>query len=148
MHIQLIYHFQGTFSKVVLPKLDQKCLLYMNPSTLLEKYPPYIVPDKVMQHFKLSISEDIYCESLAKEAEVDFVISSGGLKCLLNNIDSEHSNLWLVPVVVKSHNGRNIVYIDKKLPPANATIPQKNTWVYKYILRHYFIDFKNESSEK
>lgn len=120
----------------------------MNPSTLLDRFPPCIAPDKVMQHFKLSVSEDTYCESLAREAEADFVISSGGLKCLLNNIDPDYSNSWLVPVVVKSHNGKNIVYIDKKLPPANATIPQKNTCVYKYILRHYFINFKNELSKK
>lgn len=120
----------------------------MNPSTLLDEFPPCIAPDKVIQHFKLSVSEDTCCESFARKAEADFVISSGGLKCLLNNIDPDHSNSWLVPVVVKSYDGKNIVYIDKRLPLANATIPQKNTLVYKYILRHYFVNFKDKPSEK
>lgn len=71
--------------------------------------------------------------------KVDVVISSSGLKCLLNNIDPQYSNLWTIPVVVKSHNDRNVVYIDKRLPPLTATIPQKNTWVYKYILRYHFV---------
>lgn len=116
----------------------------MNPLILLERYPPYVAPDKVTQHFRLSVSKDTYCEILAKEVEADFVISSSGLKCLLNNIDPDHSNSWLVPVVVKSHNGKNIVYIDKRLPPTNATVPQKNTWVYKYILRHHFVKSESE----
>lgn len=146
MYIHSFYNFQGTFSKVVLPKLNRPCLLHLNPVTLLKKYPPLIAPDKKTQHFRLSVSEDTYCESLAKEAKADFVISSSGLKCLLSNIDPNYSNSWLIPVVVKSYDGKNIVYIDKRLPPTIATISQKNTWVYKYILRHFFVESK--SSEK
>ncbi|KAG5326460.1 ICE2 protein, partial [Acromyrmex heyeri] len=137
---------QGFFSKVVLPKLDQQHLLFMNSASLLTKYPPCIEPDKVTQHFKLPVSEDTYCENLALETGADIVISSSGLKCLLSNIDPDHSDSWLVPVVVKSHCGKNIVYIDKRLPPTIATIPQKNSWIYKYILRYYFV--KSESSKK
>ncbi|XP_018399079.1 PREDICTED: uncharacterized protein LOC108776846 [Cyphomyrmex costatus] len=135
---------QGSFSKVVLPKLDHQHMLFINSESLLAQYPPCVEPDKVMQHFRLPVSEDTYCESLAIEAGADIVISSSGLKCLLSNIDSDHSDSWLVPVVVKSHCGKNIVYIDKRLPPTIATIPQKNTWVYKYILRHFFVTSKSE----
>ncbi|KAL0116753.1 hypothetical protein PUN28_009992 [Cardiocondyla obscurior] len=139
---------QGIFSKVKLPNLDQKQTLHIDPVMLSQKYPSYETPNPVTQHFKLPVSEDSYCESLAKEAEADFVISSSGLKCLLNNINPEHSKPWLIPVVVKSHQGKNIVYVDKKLPPSKATIPEKNTWVYKYVLRYHFVDIKNDTLEK
>jgi len=118
----------------------------MKSASLLAKYPPCIEPDKVMQHFRLPVSEDTYCENLAMETRADIVISSSGLKCLLSNINSDHSDSWLVPVVVKSHCGKNTVYIDKRLPPTIATIPQKNSWIYKYILRYYFV--KSKSSKK
>ncbi|KYN40421.1 NMDA receptor-regulated protein 2 [Trachymyrmex septentrionalis] len=137
---------QGSFSKVILPKLDQQHLLFVETASLLAKYPPCIEPDKVTQHFRLPVSEDTYCENLAIETGADIVISSSGLKCLLSNIDSDHSDSWLVPVVVKSHCGKNIVYIDKRLPSTIATVPQKNSWIYKYILRYHFV--KSESSKK
>lgn len=85
------------------------------------------------------MSDDIYCENFAIKTKADFVISSSGLKCLLNS-DSCYLNSWIIPIVVKSHNGKNVVYIDKRIPPSITTIPQQNTWVYKYILRHYFVD--------
>ncbi|KYN14089.1 NMDA receptor-regulated protein 2 [Trachymyrmex cornetzi] len=137
---------QESFLKVILPKLDQQHILFMKDASLLAKYPPCIEPDKVTQHFRLPVSEDTYCENLAMEAGADIVISSSGLKCLLSNIDSDHSDSWLVPVVVKSHCGKNIVYIDKRLPATIATVPQTNSWIYKYILRYYFV--KSESSKK
>lgn len=132
---------------MTLPKLNRRHMLFITPEMLFERY-PCVAPDKVMQHFRLPVSEDIHCENLAMVAGADLVISSSGLKCLLNNIDPSHSNSWTIPVVVKSHDGKNIVYINKKLPPAIATIPQKNTWIYKYVLRYYFCDVKNKSPEK
>lgn len=129
---------------MVLPELDRRYVLNLSPKILLEKYTPLIAPDKETQHFRLPVSEDTYCERLAKETAADFVISSSGLKCLLSNLDPNYSNSWLIPVVVKSYDEKNIIYIDKRLPPTIATIPQKNTWVYKYILKHFFV----ESSEK
>ncbi|XP_024869019.1 uncharacterized protein LOC112452837 [Temnothorax curvispinosus] len=140
---------EGTFSKVTLPKLDLvKVSLFTNHDELFRRFPVCIAPDNVTQHFRLPVSEDSYCESLAREADADFVISSSGLKCLLNNIDPDYSNSWLIPVVVKSHHGKNIVYVNKRLPPSAATIPQKNTWVYKYVLRQYFVDVERKSSEE
>lgn len=128
------------------PTLDRPSMLNMNPAILLNKY-RYVTPNKVTQHFRLPVSDDMYCENLAMETKADFVISSSGLKCLLN-IDSCYLNSWIIPVVIKSHNGKNVVYIDKRIPPSIATIPQKNTWVYKYILRHHFVDANNETSEE
>ncbi|XP_011859214.1 PREDICTED: little elongation complex subunit 2-like isoform X2 [Vollenhovia emeryi] len=137
---------QEALPKVILPTLDRPQKLFVDTVKLLERYPP-CVTHQVTQHFRLPVSEDMYCESLAREAEADFVISSSGLKCLLNNIDPNYSNTWLIPIVVKSYGGKKVVYVDKKLPPTTATIQQKNTWVYKYILRHYFVN-ESESSKK
>jgi hypothetical protein len=133
---------------VTLPKLDRPCKLFMNPEILLQKYQPCVVFDKATEHFRLPVSEDEYCEKFALEIKADLIISSSGLKCLLNNIESNHTNTWAIPVVIKSHNEKNFVYIDKKLPPLIATVPEKNTWLYKYILGYYFVGAKNESLEK
>ncbi|KAL6264947.1 hypothetical protein P5V15_005043 [Pogonomyrmex californicus] len=137
---------QGSFSNVILPKLDRKYTLFMN-IPLLQRYKPYVEFEKVMQHFRLPVSEDTYCESLAIEAGVDLIISSSGIKCLLSNLDSDHSNSWIIPVVVKLHHGKNVVYIDKKLPSMSATISQKNFYTYKYSLKYHFVDGKEEISE-
>lgn len=104
---------------------------------LFDKY--QCATNNVTQHFRFPVSDDIYCENFATKTKVDFVVSSSGLKCLLN-IDSCYLNSWIIPIVVKSHNGKSVVYIDKRIPPNIATILQKNTWVYKYILRHYFVN--------
>ncbi|XP_012231570.1 uncharacterized protein [Linepithema humile] len=138
---------QVSFFEVTLPKLDQPCKLSMNPENLLRKYQPCVVFDKATEHFRFPVSEDEYCEKFALETKADLIISSSGLKCLLNNLDYKHTNTWAIPVVIKSHNEKNFVYIDKKLPPLIATVPEKNTWVYKYILRYYFVDAKNKSLE-
>ncbi|XP_028050349.1 uncharacterized protein LOC105838508 [Monomorium pharaonis] len=132
-------------SELTLPLLDRPYMLNMEPEKLLEKYPPCNASNKVTKHFELPVSEDTCCESLAIETGADFVISSSGLKCLMSNVDPNHSTSWLIPVVVKSHHGKNTVYVDKRLPPTIATVPQKNTWVYKYILRDYFTDVKNKA---
>lgn len=146
LNVNVHYYFQSFLPEVILPKLDKQCVLFMDPNTLLERYPPCISPDKVIQHFKLPVSEDTYCESLAVEAKADFVISSSGLKCLLSNVDPNYPKPWLIPVIVKSNHEKNIVYVNKRLPPAKATVSEKNTWVYKYILRHYFV--KSELLDK
>ncbi|XP_072767674.1 uncharacterized protein [Anoplolepis gracilipes] len=138
-------HQLGSFSKIMWPKLDRPSMLSLN-STILNKN-HCVTPNNVTQHFRLPVSDDTYCEKLAMETNADFVISSSGLKCLLNN-DSCYLNSWTIPVVIKSHNGKNVVYIDKRIPPIIATIPQKNTWVYKYILREIFTDPNNAIFKK
>jgi len=134
-------YFQELLSEIELPKLNQRKLLNVSTRMLRQRFISTKRPDK-KAHFVSSVSEDMNCEDFAIKAKVDLVISSSGLKCLLNNIDTSYSNSWLIPVVIKSHNGKTIIYVDKRLPPTIATIPQKNTWVYKYVLRYYFI--KNE----
>jgi len=138
-------HFQELLSEIKLPKLDQRKLLNVSTQMLRQRFISTKQLDKEA-HFISSVSEDMYCEDFAIKAKVDLVISSSGLKCLLNNINTTYSSSWLIPVVIKSHNGKTIIYIDKRLPPTVATISQKNTWAYKYVLRYYFI--KNKPSQR
>lgn len=138
--------FQGIFPEVILPKCDERYLLMVNEQKLFDKYPPCL--SSSLSHFKLPVSEDIYCTSFAEENKVDLVISSSGLKCLLNNIGSDYSNSWTIPVIIRCHRGKNIAYVDKKLPPVAATSSQKSTWIYKYILRHCLVSTEVKSSEE
>ncbi|XP_032680871.1 uncharacterized protein LOC116848663 [Odontomachus brunneus] len=140
------YLQQGVLSKVVLPKFDEPYILEMDNTTLFKKYP--VCLSSSLPPFKLPVSEDIYCTNFAEEAKVDLVISSSGLKCIVNNIGSDYSNSWTIPVIIKPHNGKNVIYIDKKLPPVAATASQKNTWVYKYILRHCLVPTEIKSPKK
>ncbi|XP_014479488.1 PREDICTED: little elongation complex subunit 2-like [Dinoponera quadriceps] len=136
---------ESIFSEVVLPKFDKPYFLRMKNTTILKKYPPIL--SSFLPHFKLPVSEDTYCRRLAEETKVDLIISSSGLKCLLNNIGSDCSNSWIIPVIIRSHHEKNVVYIDKKLPPVAATSLQKNSLVYKYILRHNLMPTDVESSK-
>lgn len=130
---------------MILPKFDKPYFLEVDSTILFRKYPPSL--SSLLPIFKLPVSEDTYCVSLAEETKVDLVISSSGLKCILNNISSDCSNSWTIPVIIKSHNGKNVIYVDKKLPSVAATASQKNAWVYKYILRHCLVATEVKSSE-
>ncbi|EZA53909.1 hypothetical protein DMN91_009945 [Ooceraea biroi] len=136
---------QESLSEIKLPQFHTREVLSVTTAMLHDRFIPsrYWMPDKKV--YSVLPSEDTYCESLAIKANADLVISSSGLKCLLNNVDSTQSNSWLIPVVIKSHNGKNVIYVDKKLPPTIATVPQKNTWVYKYILRYCFAKARDQS---
>ncbi|OAD55762.1 hypothetical protein WN48_04294 [Eufriesea mexicana] len=90
-------------------------------------------------------NEDVNCQKLAEDNNVDLVISSSGLNCLVNNIGPTYPNSWILPIVIKKHNDKNVIYIDKPGPPVANTIPEKNTWVYKYILKYYFSSIKNST---
>lgn len=104
--------------------------------------------NKSLFSYKLPVSEDVNCQKLAESNNVDLVISSSGLKCLVNNIGPTNPNSWILPFIIKKHNDKNVIYIDKPAPPVASTIPEKNTWVYKYILKYFFFHTKNLPSHK
>ncbi|KAK2582952.1 hypothetical protein KPH14_009010 [Odynerus spinipes] len=132
---------KGYAPMIKLPTLIKPYMLHINSTELEERFPiPNEYSDQSSRvHFKLPVSKDPTCESLAEANEVDLVISSSGLNCLANNIGPTYTKTWILPVTVKSYNGKNIIYIDKPTPPAESTVPEKNTWIYKYILRHAMI---------
>lgn len=124
-------------------------MLRINSEQLQKRFPPnQINSNKSLFSYKLPVSEDINCQKLAESNNVDLVISSSGLKCLVNNIGPTNSNSWILPFIIKKHNDKNIIYIDKPAPPVASTIPEKNTWVYKYILKYFFFHTKHLPSNK
>ncbi|CAG5076583.1 Similar to ICE2: Little elongation complex subunit 2 (Bos taurus) [Cotesia congregata] len=78
-------------------------------------------------------------ENLAKEHNVDLVITQSGLNCLAINIDPSYANNWILPVEVKEINNKNVVFVGKPLPPMVKNVLQKNSWVAKYILKSFFL---------
>ncbi|XP_003394665.2 uncharacterized protein LOC100650803 isoform X1 [Bombus terrestris] len=138
----------GKLQKIVLPTFTGPCMLHINSEQLQKRFLPE--KDNVkesLMFFKLPVSEDANCQKLAEDNNVDLVISSSGLNCLVNNIGPTYSNSWILPIVIKRHNDKNVIYIDKPAPPVASTIPEKNTWVYKYILKYFFIGSKHLALE-
>lgn len=125
---------QGKLPRLILPTMIRRCIVSPDTPKIKSKY---------FSSFKLSsennVSSDVNCENLLHTHEVDLVISSSGLNCLATNLDTNHINAWMLPVVVKEKNGKNIVFIDKPLPPTAKNVLNKNSWVYKYILKNYVI---------
>ncbi|KAK0183243.1 hypothetical protein PV327_001302 [Microctonus hyperodae] len=92
------------------------------------------------------VHQDINCKNLAKEHNVDLVISTSGLKCLASNLNSNYNNTWILPVYIEEYNSKNIIFIDKPLPSTAKNIMEKNTWVYKYIIKNYLLRNDPEST--
>ncbi|CAD1469788.1 unnamed protein product, partial [Heterotrigona itama] len=139
----------GKLQKIVLPTFIKPCVLRKNSAQLQKRFLPKknTFKENSVNVCSVPVSEDVNCQKLAEDNNVDLVISSSGLNCLVNNIDPTHSNSWILPIVIKKYNDKNIIYIDKPAPPIASTIPEKNTWVYKYILKYFFIGTKYLTSE-
>ncbi|KAK9303829.1 hypothetical protein QLX08_004567 [Tetragonisca angustula] len=138
----------GKLQKIVLPTFIKPCILRINSAQLRKRFLSNKNTFKELSNsVKLPVSEDVNCQKLAEDNDVDLVISSSGLNCLVNNIDPTHSNSWILPIVIKRYNDKNVIYIDKPAPPIASTVPEKNTWVYKYILKYFFIGTKYLTSE-
>lgn len=78
---------------------------------------------------------DENCKRIIKSNDVDIVISTSGLKCLVNNLHQDHKNSWMLPAQVININNKNIVFIDKELPQTSANVLEKNSWMFKYIVK-------------
>ncbi|XP_016920929.1 uncharacterized protein LOC108003276 [Apis cerana] len=134
----------GTLQKIELPTFTKPCMLRINSEQLRKRFSSdQNNSNKTLFSYKLPVSEDVNCQKLAESNNVDLVISSSGLKCLVNNIGPTNPNSWILPFIIKKHNDKNVIYIDKPAPPVASTIPEKNTWVYKYILKYFFFHTKN-----
>lgn len=132
-----------------MPTFAKPCILRTNAKQLQKRFPPNNnVSNESTTCTKLPVSEDPNCEKLAEINNVDLVISSSGLNCLVNNFGPNYANSWILPLAIKRHNDKNVVYIDKPGPPIASTIPEKNTWVYKYILKYFSIGKKHVASER
>ncbi|XP_053987491.1 uncharacterized protein LOC128880932 isoform X1 [Hylaeus volcanicus] len=139
---------RGHLPNIVLPTFHSSYMLCISSEQLQERFPPktYVSKESPICS-KLPVSEDTNCQELAENNNVDLVISSSGLNCLVNNIGPSSSNSWILPIVIKRHNDKNVIYIDKPAPPSANTVPHKNNWVYKYILKYFLINVEHPISE-
>ncbi|XP_076645747.1 uncharacterized protein LOC143355113 [Halictus rubicundus] len=130
----------GELPQITLPSLTGPCYLQVKFRDLNKRFPHKNNNCKKSSlSYKLPVSEDANCQKLAEHNNADIVISSSGLNCLVNNTGPNYSNSWILPVVIKRHNDKNVIYIDKPGPPPANTIPGKNNWIYKYILKYCYI---------
>ncbi|XP_043260877.1 uncharacterized protein LOC122402287 [Colletes gigas] len=131
----------GQLPKIVLPSFTGPYKLHISSEQLQKRFPPknYTCNESPVC-YKSPVSEDPNCQKLAESNNVDLVISSSGLNCLVNNIGPSYTNSWILPLVIKRHNDKNVIYIDKPAPPNASTVPNKNSWIYKYILKYFLIE--------
>nr|XP_012137013.1 PREDICTED: little elongation complex subunit 2-like isoform X7 [Megachile rotundata] len=138
----------GELPEIILPSFIKPYMLRVSSDQLQRRFrPKKNICSESSVSFKLPVSEDPNCQKLADNNNVDLVISSSGLNCLVNNVDSSYSNSWILPLTIKRHNDKNVIYIDKSPPPVASNISEKNNWVYKYILRYFLIPRKHQTSE-
>ncbi|XP_043267852.1 uncharacterized protein [Venturia canescens] len=129
----------GTVPKIFLPKFTKRVLMPPNTTKINQRFFS-IDSSKGPQEnviFKTPVSQDPNCEKLAGIHDVNMVISSGGLNCLALNIEPNITTSWILPVVIKRINDKNVVFVDKPLPPTGLNVLQKNAWIHKYNVKSY-----------
>ncbi|XP_046473537.1 little elongation complex subunit 2 isoform X1 [Neodiprion pinetum] len=138
---------KGQLPRAFIPVCNKRNYLSTELHKLYALYPVFTNLDNSNETSqKLTVSQDPNCEKLATSNGVDVVISSGGLNCLATNFGPHYTSSWILPIVVKGSEEGNIIYIDKPLPPTSMTIPQRNSWIYKYILRSQILHPKHHTS--
>ena len=71
---------------------------------------------------------------LAKEYNIDIVISLESLKIIIN----EHLNDWTLPIVIKEVDSKKIIFIDEPIAAKNMSYFTKRTESFKEITRNFF----------
>ncbi|XP_044260128.1 uncharacterized protein LOC123008400 isoform X2 [Tribolium madens] len=127
----------GTLARFAQPNLKEQCCLKLNT---LQK-----VAKEVLLNSKLPVSQDDNIPKLLKNHKFDAVISSSGLKQIIDytNIKTK----WIVPVVIKEiedEDGklRKIVFIDKVLPKVDPSPHDLNCYAYKRLLKLNFCEYE------
>ena len=55
----------------------------------------------------------------------DIVISTSALKVIFNNFMPHLEESWMIPITVRQHGSKTVIYIDKPLPPVSMTTEDK-----------------------
>lgn len=91
-----------------------------------------------------TVSEDRNIISLAENHDFDVVISSSGLKRIINYTNT--SEQWSIPVVIKEitqgNKRKKIVFIDKVLPKCKPIYHDLNYFAYKRLLKLEFCQYE------
>lgn len=118
------------------------------------------VPDSILSGtlHKVPVSRDPNAERLARGHGANIVISTSGMRCLLDNHDENKyppcsgvGGSWVLPIIVKEHHSfcdgkpitKTIVFIDKPLPKPKMTGFEKVSWYQKHALFGAVVDRNN-----
>jgi hypothetical protein len=55
----------------------------------------------------------------------DVVISASALKSIFNNFMPQLDEDWTIPIVVRAHGNKNVIYFNKTLPPTSMSTEEK-----------------------
>ena len=56
----------------------------------------------------------------------DIVVSASALKVIFNNFMPELKEVWTIPILVRQHGSKTVIYVDKPLPPTSMTTDEKS----------------------
>jgi hypothetical protein len=99
--------------------------------------------------FFILVSQDENIPKLLQNHKFDIVISSSGLKQIIDYTNTRTK--WIIPVVVKeieinnsdgSISKKKIVFVDKVLPKVNPSISDLNYYAYKRLLKLNFCQYE------
>lgn len=126
----------GNIAKVVLPITEENPMLHSNKLPSVKENG---INNEELNITKLSVSQDVYAEHIAKQFDCNIVISSSGLKTIVDNYGPDFRRAWDLPVIVKQYDtqkgARNIIYIDKPLTQPNTTFRELNSMNTKLLLK-------------
>jgi len=61
----------------------------------------------------------------------DVIISANALKAIFSNFMPQLDENWTIPVVVRRYGDKNVVFVDKTLPPTSMTSEDKTAYFCK-----------------
>ncbi|XP_071446654.1 little elongation complex subunit 2 isoform X2 [Hetaerina americana] len=99
--------------------------------------------------FNCPVSQDPNAEVIAKNMNVDFVLSSSSLKRICDNYPP-FNNSWEIPVIVKEldveengHSGKKrVIFIDKVLPRRRMRVVDKLALYHKIAIKRFLVHYQ------
>ncbi|XP_075237535.1 uncharacterized protein LOC142333857 [Lycorma delicatula] len=149
---EMILRIKGKPGNLATPRKDMNGPLYLRTdyNVISQDRPPDYSSNYP------TVSHDPIAEDLVRSSEAQVVISSSGLKCLLDNHCMNLAATWCLPVNIREYKGdkcmKKVVFIDKKLPPRTMTLAQRINWYSKigvrslYCQRNDDLPYSNESN--
>ncbi|GLV32446.1 hypothetical protein CBL_00845 [Carabus blaptoides fortunei] len=126
----------GYVAKVTPPNLNTNVKIILNKIPSIKNMEP---KEEVLKCIKLPASQDCHAEQLAKQYGCDVVITSSGLKTIIDNFGPDYNSSWDIPVIVKECeiNGskKNIIFVDKPLPQRVMSRMELNMKCRKVLLQ-------------
>ncbi|XP_058461647.1 uncharacterized protein LOC131436763 [Malaya genurostris] len=96
------------------------------------------------QYNSVFVDDSTHVDTILKQDEdVRFVVSSGTLTYLLDNV-SNMDNRWMIPFRIVTIGSRNVIYLNKKLQPTKMMAHDRNIKAHKYCIRSFMSVLKKD----